>query len=307
MACFRPLVAYRSLIADPDGKRGIVFKSEDGLAGTELKLPCGKCVGCLTERSRQWAIRCLHESKLHVDNCFLTLTYDDDHLPENGSVNVRVMQLFMKSFRQKISPIKIRFFACGEYGKGLGRPHYHLLIFGFDFPDKVLEKKNGDHNLYSSRLLSSLWTSGFSLLGEVSFDSAAYVARYVLKKKFGDDADAHYIDSDTGEVGGRNPEFITMSRRPGIGADWFLRFKDDFYSSVEDGVTVNGSRFKPPAYYDKLLKAVDVDLFDDVKLRRMDVSEAVIADSTPRRLRDREEVASARMDLFNMRSYENGS
>lgn len=306
MSCFHPLSAYRSLEVGPSGKRGIVFKSEDGLSGTDLKLPCGKCIGCLSDRARSWAIRCMHEAKSHVDNCFLTLTYDDEHLPKDNSVRLSVVQKFIKATRQKMG--KFSFFACGEYGEGLGRPHYHMILFGLDFPDKLHEKGVGENRLYSSKLLSKLWPNGFALIGSVTFESAAYVARYVLKKKFGDAQRDHYVDLDriTGELKDLCPEFITMSRRPPIGGLWFQKYVTDVYGAMHDGVYVDGREHPAPPFYDKQLEKVDPELYEIIKARRMNVSDDVVANSTPRRLRDREEVAEARNALFNKRSYENG-
>lgn len=216
-------------------------------------IPCGRCTGCRLDKARQWATRCLHEVKLYQDNCFLTLTYDDEHLPENNSVDVRVWQLFMKRLRDRIEP-KIRFFACGEYGDKNYRAHYHALIFNFDFDDKKLwsTTASGDR-LYRSPLLEDLWPYGFSTIGAVTHKSAGYVARYTMKKIGGDRAADHYLRPHplTGKLYQVKPEFAVMSRRPGLGHAYVERFKSDFYPS--DFIIVDGQKTPVPRYYLKQL------------------------------------------------------
>ena len=148
-------------------------------------IPCGKCIGCRLAHSRQWAVRCVHEASLHERNCFLTLTFDDAHLPVSGSVSVRDVQLFLKRLRKALSyqNIKIRFFACGEYGDKNLRPHYHLILFNYDFSDdRQLLRQTPYGPLYISDFLFRLWPYGFHTIGNVTFKSCAYVARYVTKK-----------------------------------------------------------------------------------------------------------------------------
>ena len=139
MPCYKPLKAYYSKDVNESGKRSLVFTSEKALLPVELMVPCGRCIGCRLDRSLQWAMRCVHEASMHEDNCFITLTFDDDHLGD-GSLKVSDFQNFMKRLRQAIAPKKVRFFHCGEYGAKLSRPHHHACLFGFDFPDKVLWK-----------------------------------------------------------------------------------------------------------------------------------------------------------------------
>lgn len=248
MPCFHPLTAWRAppwMIHKRSGEhKAIVFNDPCDSAFERLQLPCGQCIGCRLERSRQWALRCVHESSLYDNNCFLTLTYNDEHLPCNGSLNVEDFQLFMKRLRKSIAPDKVRFFQCGEYGETYGRPHHHCLLFGYEFEDKEIIGRTLDGNfVYRSPRLDNLWGKGFCSIGAVTFESAAYVARYVLKKVNGDQAEDHYQ--------GRKPEYITMSRRPGIGADWFAQFETDCYP--KDFITIrDGLKCHPPKYYDKL-------------------------------------------------------
>ena len=183
MTCFHPIQAYKSTELTKKGKRKIVFKKAEGVPFLELTLPCGQCVGCRLERSRQWAIRCVHEASMHKKNCFITLTFDNQHLPKDGSLDVRDFQLFMKRVRKRFGT-NIRFYHCGEYGEKLGRPHYHACLFNFDFEDKILWKEINGQKLYISQSLSELWPFGFSTIGEVTYQSAAYVARYIMKNQW---------------------------------------------------------------------------------------------------------------------------
>ena len=243
-----------------------MFKRSEGVGlGSELSLPCGQCIGCRLERSRQWAVRCMHESKLYDENVFLTLTYSDGDLPFDGSLNVRHFQLFMKRLRKRFADRKIRFFHCGEYGERLGRPHYHALIFNLDFPDKKFYKVENGNNYYTSKILDGLWGFGFVIIGAVTFESAAYVARYVTKKITGDAADDHYVNRESGCV--LAPEYVTMSRRPGIASDWFKRFRSDVFPS--DEVIVRGKSCKPPRFYDSIYEAESPDDFARVKSERV--------------------------------------
>lgn len=295
MACFHPLKGYRSRNVNANGKRPIVFNSGAGFSDLPVSLPCGQCVGCRLERSRQWAVRCAHEASLYADNCFITLTYNDQHLPADRSLDVRHFQLFMKRLRKRFGS-GIRFFHCGEYGERYGRPHYHACIFGFDFSDKVLWKVSNGNRLYTSATLSELWPYGFSSIGDVTFQSAAYVARYILKKINGESAVEHYryIDSQTGEIFQRRPEYTTMSRRPGIGQGWLQKYHSDVYTF--DYVVINGKKVKPPRYYDNQFEIMDPDLMAKFKAARVLNSKKHIDNNTPDRLQVRETVQLARLE-----------
>jgi len=290
MPCYTPLKAYRA----PGG--GIAFDSKRGYQDRPLNLPCGQCIGCRWERSRQWALRCVHESQLHRKNAFITLTYDQEHLPEDLGLDVRDWQKFAKRLRKRKG--RFRFFHCGEYGSENLRPHYHALLFGMDFDDRYpVEKKNGK-TIYSSNELESVWGLGNVTVGDVSYESAAYVARYVIKKVTGDLAEEHYrrIDGETGEVWKVRPEYTTMSRRPGIGARWLEKFKGDVFPS--DEVVHGGRKFRPPRFYDS--KLPDAELSELKRKRRRAVG--VHADDlTPERLSVREKVAAARLSGMERR------
>lgn len=256
-----------------------------------LQLPCGQCVGCRLEHSRQWALRCVHEASLRDDNCFVTLTYDNAHLPVDLSVSVREWQLFAKRLR-KSGPF--RFFACGEYGDQSHRPHYHALVFGRDLrAGGELLKRSPEGDLYSSKLVSAAWLDkGMIAVGGVTFESAAYVARYVMKKYNGASAARAYerVDDETGEVWQVAKPFVVMSRRPGVGADWFSKYGGEIYGT--DSVVWNGRKFRPPRYYDS---KVDPAFLEGVKESRLARAEKHAKDMTPERLEVREQVTHARI------------
>lgn len=289
MACYHPLTAYRSR----DGS--VIFYNRGDC--DEIQLSCGQCVGCRLERSRQWATRCVHESKSHEHNCFITLTYDDDHVPYDGGLHYKDFQLFFKRLRKRFPNNTIRFYMCGEYGENYGRPHFHACVFGLDFPDRVIHSRTGsDHFIYRSEILEKLWPFGFSSVADFSFETAAYVARYVMKKITGRKAVAHYevLDVMTGEIISRNPEFCRMSLKPGIGATWFAKYGNSDVV-VRDSVVINGVESTVPRYYDKLLKRSDPMKYDDIKTQRMLDNYKFRADNSPQRLEAKETVVKARI------------
>jgi hypothetical protein len=291
MPCFNPLQGWRSKIANPSGKRSIVFNRNAGYEDLPVEVPCGQCVGCRLERSRQWAIRCVHEASLYQDNCFLTLTYSDENLPESGSLDKDAFQLFMKRLRKKFPRPKennIRYFMCGEYGEQFTRPHYHACVFNFDFADKELWSVKNSNRLYTSETLSKLWPFGYSIIGDVSFDSAAYVARYIMKKITGEDAVEYYGDLE--------PEFCTMSRRPGLGKGWYEKYSTDLFP--HDKTIINGKEVNVPKFYRSLHELDEPKLHFLLKSVRKKLADSHADDSTLRRLRDREKVLKARLKML---------
>lgn len=259
MTCYHPLQGWWSREKTENGKRRVVFNWREGYSDLRVNVPCGQCIGCRLSYSRNWAIRCVHEASLHDENCFVTLTYDDSNVPDSGSLNRRHIQLFLKRLRKKFTGKKIRFYCCGEYGELLTRPHYHLILFGFDFEDKVLWSVRDGVRLYRSEILEKLWTYGYSTIGNVTYESAAYVARYCLKKRNGEKKGEYYK--------GLEQEFSTMSRRPGIARDWFEKFKGDVFP--HDYVVISkGIKCKPPRYYDNIYDVIDRDEMQKIKQLR---------------------------------------
>jgi hypothetical protein len=268
--CTSPIQGWRAKFVNREtGKRPIVFNRKHGFSDLPVKVPCGRCWQCRLEHSRQWAIRCVHESQMHEHNAFITLTFNEENLPDDHSIRKEHLQKFFKRLRKHLG-VDIRYFACGEYGKQNNRPHYHAIIFGYDFPDKYLFSKSRNGDLYfRSPTLEKAWKFGHSVIGNMTFESAAYVARYVMKKRKGDqdEIDEYYklLDTETGEVHQLEPEFCLMSRRPGIGKTWLEKFKSD---TDKDFITIRGKKMSLPKYYDNLLEQLGEDL-QDRKLKRM--------------------------------------
>lgn len=234
-----------------------------------VTVSCGKCLECLRQKSYEWAFRICHEAKKYKENCFITLTYNDENLPSDGSVSRREVQLFMKRLRQELKPLRVRFFACGEYGKKRLRPHYHLIIFGWFPSDAWFWQNDRKAKLYRSPTLEKVWTKGFSSVGRLSFDSALYCAKYMNKfqfRRFKNERGDYVLPNEL-------PPFVQMSNRPGIGFD--MAFSADL---VGDRIYINGRSCKIPRYYLKVLEREGVYL-DDFKERRM-LNGQMIADNT---------------------------
>lgn len=299
--CFYPLSAWQL----GDGK--IVFV-ERGDIRRSLQLPCGQCIGCRLARSCEWAIRCVNEAQLYdLDNSFVTLTFDDSKLFRMSLV-YRDFQLFMKRLRKRRRAVwnSPRFFACGEYGEEHGRPHFHAILFGCAFPDRVYHKQLPSGSvIYTSAELSSLWPHGFSSIGEVTFDSAAYVARYATKSLLSGhdgkrrDVTQGFVDAETGEFEPMVPEFVRMSLKPGIGAKWFQKYRSDVFGKHGDldRVVVGGQEMRPPKFYDRMLMRVDGFAAEYVKFLREKEAVGSGDDCTPARLLTREAVTKARLSL----------
>lgn len=307
MPCYRPLDAYRTTKKGKTGKIQITFKRSES-AGIALQLPCGRCIGCRLDKSREWAIRMVHEASLHEENCFLTLTYRDADLPGDLSLDKDHFQKFMKRMRKHYAPKRIRFFHCGEYGNSpyetLGRPHYHAIIFGHDFQDKELFSNREGNKLYTSRELDLLWKKGFATVGAVTWQSAAYVARYVTKKMTGDKGDYHYYKASpvTGELFPVEPEYATMSRRPGIGRDWYEKYSTDLFP--HDHVVHDGKELKIPRYYESIYEVENPDEFERIRKERRKKGRAKVRDNTPERLAVREFCKHKQVERLT-RGYEN--
>lgn len=284
MVCYSPLKGWRSRKPTVNGKYGLTFKLSDGYHDQPMEVPCGQCVGCRLERSRQWAMRCMHEAQVHENNCFITLTYDNENLPADKSLKLEDFQKFMKRLRKKYGP-EIRFYHCGEYGDKHGRPHYHAILFNHDFSDRTHWSTNNGYPLYISAELQHLWPYGYSSVADVTFDSAAYVARYVMKKITGEKAEDHYARycQETGEyLYSIKPEYNTMSRRPGIGKTWYEKHKTDVYP--HDYVVVNGKKMKPPKYYDAILAFENEVEYNEIKRKRKLKAKQLEEDNNDERL-----------------------
>lgn len=266
----------------------------------------------------------MHEAKEHKHNAFLTLTLNDENLFKkylrghkqtgeplySGSLHKRQLQLFMKRLRKALGkgkpglyvppgqPPNIKYYAGGEYGEQFGRPHYHVCLFGTDFNDKkYLRQSPTGEKLYRSPTLEQLWPMGFSTIGAVTFESAAYVARYIMKKQNGKNQKQHYekLDLETGEIIDLQPEYNDMSRAEGIGKSWLKKYTADVYGTGLGKVIIRGKQSNAPRYYDKQFKKTNPHEYADLKLNREMETRAKWYENTHERLRVREQVAEAQI------------
>lgn len=229
---------------------------------------CGKCVGCLLEDARQWAVRCVHETKMHAESCSILATYDPKSLPADLSLVPEHFVGFLKRLRERLRWAEkppISFFMCGEYGETNSRPHYHSLLFGFTPPDAVFYRTTkAGSAIFTSDYLSDVWSHGVVHVGACNFESAAYIARYQLKKPNYDKTEM--IDVFTGELIRRVPEYRNMSTKPAIGKRWLDKYKSDLYP--RDGAIVNGRRQNIPRYYDVKYAEEHPEEMDAIKAAR---------------------------------------
>lgn len=294
MSCFHPILLYRD-------------KPEQRL------VPCGRCDACLLSRSRQWSLRVMHELRYHETAMFLTLTYRDEELVYGGNFRATLvkshLQNFWKRYRKYLNAQpgqpRIRYFACGEYGSLRYRPHYHAIIFGHDFEDKKAESVKMDNVYYSSDKLDSLWGHGHCIIGAVTAQSAAYVARYTLKKAFGSDAKKWRKENMI------EPEFLCMSLKSlekpipgepskpgGIGAKFYEEFNSDMFPT-DIMVLDNGSVTKPPRYYLKLYKRYNPQSYESIMLLRKQFQAINARDNLMTRRKAKELVQRAKLRLLN--------
>lgn len=286
MACYFPLKGWR------DKSGSIVFTGERRGCVEEVTVPCYTCIGCRIARTRMWALRILHESKLHDRNSFVTLTYSPENLPPYGSLRYRDVQLFHKRLRKSYGAF--RFFVVGEYGENLSRPHYHACYFGYFPPDakKLRTLGNEEYTCYSSESLTKLWGLGHVHIGGLTYQSAAYCSGYIFKKIYGKRGDDEYktVDAD-GVINPIEREFARMSLRPGIGRDWYERYKSDFHTF--DYAVADNKQFAVPKYYDKLLEREDPERYAQLVEDRQAKMLRFKDDNTWWRLQDKAIVAAA--------------
>lgn len=275
----------------PSGKRLLV----PGYPGKKVKYnmimrACGSCTGCRVKRRMDWAFRLKNESEYHPHSWFVTLTYDDENLPHGGSLYHEHISKFVRALRKKQPEEDIRFFGVGEYGKAqqsnmyLARPHYHLILFGPDFPDRVILplKPSGfipspqyvdlfgpgsGAKHFESETMSSCWKRGFVQFSATSEATMNYVTKYHIDKVTGDKAEEHYSAiADNGELIIRERETARMSRNPGIGRQWI---EDNWQTIYPKGYVEHGpTKFSPPAYYDRWLEENHPQIFEEVKAKR---------------------------------------
>lgn len=266
-----------------------------------MEVACGQCIGCRIDRSKEWAARIVHESQMHQENCFITLTYNEESLPTDGSLNKEHFQKFMKRLRKHFNEKKIRYFHCGEYGEKLDRPHYHACIFGVDFNDRIPYRVSNNVVVYESPTLEKIWGKGFCTTGELNYQSAAYTARYILKKVTGQRAKQHYlrVNPHTGELYELQPEYVTMSlgRKPGegIGGTFFEKYESDFFPHDQCPIPGRGVYKKVPGYYERLYKERNPEKFKEIQRQREKYKQEHADDYTARRLHDQYVVKKAQL------------
>ncbi|AXL14619.1 replication initiator protein [Microviridae sp.] len=267
MPCNRPLQGYRSKKPTENGKYGITFNFNEAQTDEKIDVPCGQCLGCRADVANEWELRMLHEQKCHDESSFITLTYDMENLPFDGGLSKEHWTAFMKALRKRVS-IKIRFVMGAEYGEErlqssipwlindgdrlLGRPHFHAIIYGYDFPDKQPISESKGNILYESELLQKCWPYGFSSIGEANNTTARYTLKYIYKQLRGDSKTQYKrIHPETGEEYPIEPEFRRSSRMPGIGAPWVKKYYSDLFKGY---CTIDGKKYVIPDYYMDLLE-----------------------------------------------------
>lgn len=296
MSCYRPL--FGKFQGYDEGKAQYKILPCSGIPAVypDINVPCGHCVGCRLDKSRQWADRMMLELDHSKTAIFVTLTYDPLNVPvacslDDGSVlftlNKRDVQLFMKRLRRSFDGREIRFYLAGEYGSQTHRPHYHAILFGLslaDFPDiQPVSKNSFGQFLYSSQKMYEIWKLGNVALAEVSWQTCAYVARYCVKKLCDD------VSRETYESFGVQPEFALMSRKPGIAGFYALEHpelieRSKQYFSDPNGVSPRTSCQTPKFVFDKL-QLTNPELYDIIKKQRQAYA------------RDKELIALSRTDL----------
>ncbi|UPW41664.1 replication initiator protein [Peromfec virus RodF8_28] len=303
----------KCLIREPDGRWRPWLSDApppvpDAHVAFGQTIPCGTCLGCRVDKSREWANRLLLEKEYYPDDqvYFITLTYDDDHVPytyysdpDSGEAQPALtlsgddLQRFIKRLRYHAKS-SLRFFGCGEYGPQTFRPHYHLIVFGLQLADLVpYGKGEAGFMYYQSNWLTSIWSErkapprqgsvtpltmdpeyfctplGRVLVSPASWQTFAYVARYTTKKLYG--AEAEFYQKFNIE-----PPFLRMSRRPGIGAQWFKDYPDVYdFEYINVATPTGGRKFRPPHYFDKLFDAEDHDAFSEMQYRRSEAAKSL--------------------------------
>jgi len=231
------------------------------------------------------ALRLEHEAHFHQDSWFVTLTYDEENVPPGDGLVADHMSGFIKSYRDQNKKQKIRFFGVGEYGGSLGRPHYHMILFGPELQDreKIYTKPSKQfyssefiqmfgnptgYQYYKSETLEKAWKQGIVEATSVSEATMQYVAKFHIEKVTGEKAEEHYtsITAD-GQLITVEPETARMSRNPGLGREWIEKYWEDVYPKGYL-TTKGGIKHAPPKYYDRWLEQHHPEIYADLKDRR---------------------------------------
>lgn len=296
MACYHPVQAWRNTFSDFKLKKRAApfFKKPSKISlllGTTkpLPLPCGKCIGCRIDYSRQWAMRGTAELSMVETACFLTLTYNNENLPEGGTLMKDHYQDFIRALRRR--GYKFTYMMAGEYGDKKGRPHYHAIIYGQDFMKGATlapYKQSKQMPLYENAKLTEIWGKGNVIIAQATTASIQYVASYITKKKSGAEAKEHY--------GGRLPEFMQPSLKTPIGKRWLEKYWRDVFPS--DQFIFNGVAVPPPKYFRKWYAKHFPQNALELSVKRETLMEQKAHEFTPERLAARKEVT-----LANFKKY----
>lgn len=281
-----------------------------------IEIGCGQCIECRLSYSRQWACRMMLEAQNYEHNYFLTLTYNDGNLPLSycpdletgeafpvGTLFKKDLQDFHKRLRRRLEYAgrgNFRYYSCGEYGSQSFRPHYHGIYFGLQIDDlKFYKKSFNGSDYFTSDFLSEVWGHGFVIVADVTFESCAYVARYCTKKLTGGYKEFY-------EIFNIAPEFSLMSRKPGIGREFFDQNWKDFYNHDEIVLPSNKANkgsitVKPPRYYDNILSNLDSELYEITKERRVECAKITQREKLLQTNLSLDELAENRKELFEKR------
>lgn len=304
MACTNPITVWWARRKNKNGNRTIAFDDYYGEPGTQFQIPCGKCTGCRDAHASSWTNRLIQESKFHRCASFITLTYAPAYLPEHNTLVKPDVQKFIKDVRNEYrdvknpdgTPLRIRYFAVGEYGDKGNRAHYHIIIFGLDFVDDRRPAGIGaaGDKMYRSETLDRIWGKGMVRVGSVTPKSCGYVAQYAFKKVKGDEASEFYrwVDQFTGETGERQREFALMSTHPGIGRLHYDRYGEQMY--LRGSIIVAGKEKPISRYFDRCKMRDDPLGMESIKTGRFEDAIKRKADNTPERLAVKEEIYKAR-------------
>lgn len=282
MSCYHPMVGIWKGEYTASGKKKYQISCSaldptfHDIIGDTVTIPCGNCIGCRLDYSRAWADRMMLELETAGKGIFLTLTYDNDHAhwthfsddmtPLFATVDKRDCQLFMKRLRRHFSDVKVRFYLASEYGEHTLRPHYHCILFGIGLDDIKDKQPFGKNELgqqyYISPSLADIWSKGFIMLSDVSWETCAYVARYVTKKLNGPAAEKYALMNV-------EKEFSLMSRNPGIGSEYLSQHPDCLdYNTINVSTETGGKQLSIPKYYLRKLELTDPDKVARMKAER---------------------------------------
>jgi len=277
MTCISPRMAYKKT----NGQFTLAKIGDSAPIANPILVPCGSCMACRIKHTRDWSTRMVHEAYTHkTPSSFITLTYNDENLPDHNNLVPKHLSDFIRELRRKIRPNKLRYFGVGEFGELSGRAHYHAILFGYMPEDLKHYKKNGSGDaLYTSPFLDSIWKKGFLTIGEFNTTTAEYCSKYITKALTGEKA-LRYLDPETGELVLKQKPFQRASNRPGIGTEFYNLYKDQMYAF--DETIIDGKPRSLPKAYDRKFRAENKLSFEELKRSRYNRAIA-FADQDPYR------------------------